>query len=89
MFQNVLWIVLTAHLSLGYGYFENNLRLEDYDVDTNGPVHHKNWIRNERMDNNGLYWLKWWINATENTIYFEVTVHTRGFAGLGFSKDGM
>ncbi|XP_037723079.1 MOXD1 homolog 1 [Drosophila subpulchrella] len=87
-FQNVLWIVLTAQLSLGYGYFENNLRHEDYDVDTNGPVHHKNWIRNERMDNNGLYWLKWWINATENTIYFEVTVHTRGFAGLGFSKDG-
>ncbi|KAH8364445.1 hypothetical protein KR084_007046 [Drosophila pseudotakahashii] len=83
-FQGVLWIVLTAQLSLGYGYFENNHRHEDYK----GPVHHKNWIRNEMMDNNGLYWLKWWINATENTIYFEVTVQTRGFAGLGFSKDG-
>ncbi|EDW94958.1 uncharacterized protein Dyak_GE19798 [Drosophila yakuba] len=86
--QDVLWIVLTVQLSFGVCYFENNQRTQDYDVDKNGSVHHKNWVRDEMMDSLGMYWLKWWINANENSIYFEVTVHTRGFAGLGFSKDG-
>ncbi|XP_022225581.2 MOXD1 homolog 1 isoform X1 [Drosophila obscura] len=57
-------------------------------VDGGGSMHHQNWKRHIMMDSNGLYWLQWWINLNEKTISFEVNVNTRGFIGLGFSKDG-
>lgn len=54
--------------------------------DLNSPdyVRHHDWQRLEMMDSNGLYWLQWRIH--EKDIYFKVTVNTRGFVGLGFSR---
>lgn len=54
------------------------------DAVTRNSVRHQNWKRLEMMDGNGLYWLQWWIH--EKDIYFKVTVNTRGFIGLGFSR---
>ena len=47
-------------------------------------VHHSDWHRMETMDGNGLYLLEWWTKAKD--IYFRVTVNTKGFIGLGFSR---
>ena len=52
----------------------------------NGRVQHNNWHRLEMMDPNGLYWLEWWTKANSKEIHFRVTVNTRGFIGLGFSR---
>lgn len=54
------------------------------DAIAHKSMRHKNWQRLEMMDNNGLYWLEWQVK--EKDIYFKVTVNTRGFIGLGFSK---
>ncbi|XP_017062155.1 MOXD1 homolog 1 [Drosophila ficusphila] len=86
--KNILWLVLTVQLCLRFGCFATIHRHEDYNINDDGSVNHQNWKRTEMMDNNGFYWLKWWILVNESTVYFEVTVNTRGFAGLGFSKDG-
>ncbi|KAH8372725.1 hypothetical protein KR009_004044 [Drosophila setifemur] len=82
----VFWVLTFAQLYFGHCSFGAD-HLKDYVVDS-GSVHHKNWMRQEMMDPNGLYWLQWWINVDENDVHFEVTVNTRGFIGLGFSKDG-
>lgn len=47
-------------------------------------VHHSDWHRLEMMDANGLYLLEWWTKSKD--IYFRVTVNTKGFIGLGFSR---
>ncbi|XP_030383547.1 MOXD1 homolog 1 [Scaptodrosophila lebanonensis] len=57
--------------------------LEDEQPATQ-PKHHQNWRRQEMMDNNGLYWLEWWVTAKK--IHFRITVNTQGFVGLGFSR---
>lgn len=54
------------------------------DALTHKSLRHQNWQRLEMMDNNGLYWLEWQVK--EKDIHFKVTVNTRGFVGLGFSK---
>jgi len=56
---------------------------ENNDASKNS-VRHQNWKRLEIMDGNGLYLLQWWLH--EKDIYFRVTVNTRGFIGLGFSR---
>lgn len=82
-----IFIVLFVQLSLGSCYLEGDV-YKDSKVDGSDSIHHKNWMRHEIMDNNGLYWLQWWVNASDKDVHFEVTVNTRGYVGLGFSKDG-
>ncbi|KAH8260736.1 hypothetical protein KR038_008774 [Drosophila bunnanda] len=82
-----LFIVLCVQSSLGWCYFNGDSN-EDSKNGSSDIIHHTNWTRREILDNNGLYWLQWWVKANDNDVYFEVTVNTRGYIGLGFSKDG-
>nr|XP_041631596.1 MOXD1 homolog 1 isoform X2 [Drosophila kikkawai]XP_041631597.1 MOXD1 homolog 1 isoform X2 [Drosophila kikkawai] len=86
MFKSLL-TALCVQLSLGSYYIHGEVK-SDFKGEGNDLVHHTNWMRHEIMDNNGLYWLQWWVIAKDNDVYFEVTVNTRGYIGLGFSKDG-
>ncbi|XP_062127901.1 MOXD1 homolog 1 [Drosophila sulfurigaster albostrigata] len=57
---------------------------ENIEAATTNGVRHEKWTRLEMMDSNGLYWLQWWLQ--DKDIHFKVTVNTRGFIGLGFSR---
>lgn len=48
----------------------------------NAPVNH-NWTRIEKMDNNGIFELQWYLE--EDTIVFKAIVNSRGFVALGFT----
>ncbi|KAH8234531.1 hypothetical protein KR032_008225 [Drosophila birchii] len=80
-----LLTVLCVQLSLESCYSSSDSN-EDFEDDSD--IYHTNWTRREIMDNIGLYCLQWWVKANDNDVYFEVTVNTRGYIGLGFSKDG-
>ncbi|KAH8272039.1 hypothetical protein KR018_007398 [Drosophila ironensis] len=86
-FNLSIFVTILIPYYIGIYCYEYNFSNHDgYNAD--GSIYYKKWKRNEMMDSNGLYWLQWWINVDEAEIIFEVCVNTRGFIGLGFSKDG-
>lgn len=63
---------------------DSNNSLANSPFSSSTGVHHSDWHRLEMMDANGLYLLEWWTKSKD--IYFRVTVNTKGFIGLGFSR---
>lgn len=69
------------------GLFEGHHHLSYTSISSDSfssAMRHSDWRRIESMDQNGLYFLEWWIK--EKDIYFRVSVNTQGFIGLGFSR---
>lgn len=83
LFKIIGRLFLLAVYSWNYGIHANHNNVQK-DPSSFGYVRHHDWERIEMMDTNGLYWLQWRIHEKE--MYFKVTVNTRGFIGLGFSR---
>lgn len=45
-------------------------------------IHHHNWTRSEKLDQNGILNLQWYLR--NNEIVFQVTLNSRGFVAIGF-----
>ena len=45
-------------------------------------IHHRNWTRSEKLDENGILNLKWHLR--NNEIVFQVILNSRGFVAIGF-----
>lgn len=83
LFKIIARLLILVVYSCDYVVYANHNNVEK-DSAPSAYVRHQNWQRIEMMDSNGLYWLQWRI--IEKDIYFKVTVNTRGFIGLGFSR---
>ncbi|KAL7052495.1 hypothetical protein ACKWTF_004876 [Chironomus riparius] len=45
-------------------------------------IHHRNWTRSEKLDQNGILNLQWYIRDSE--VIFNVILNSRGFVAIGF-----
>lgn len=45
-------------------------------------IHHVNWTRSEKLDQNGILTLQWYVRESE--VIFHVILNSRGFVAIGF-----